>query len=392
MKFKVKAGELKEALEIAKLTVDKRANSELGYVYIGAKKDTKGERLLLHSTDSISRTLLKVTAVVEDPGELIIEPIRLSYLLDKQAEDADVSFSNDGKGNRIAIKVAGARGSLSSAHSKIDTYRPDLSKLPVAAKADFKIEADNLKRLIERTQPFIYREEGKEHFKTLLIRSIPGGYEALASNAAVVAKAKVEDENSPAEGQPEAKIEIPGRALASLLRMLGRASKEKIKIVLQRNDTGAVSWAFFQTANIFFGTGVASVSLPAVDIVFDKNDMTSSIYVPREAMLNSIHRSDPFCQATDKGYRLINLGIKGKTLKLKASDGAGSFEEDVPTLTDAVGEGSGTFHVSFLSEILRHSNLADVTLKIGTAGPCNAPSAMILAGENNGATYVVGAV
>ena len=106
MKCKVKAGDLREALQLALITVDKRQGSELGYIYIGARKN-KGasERILLHSTDGVGRLLARVNCDVEEAGELIVEPMRLASVIERQGDDAVVSFSKEpGKGDRVTAR------------------------------------------------------------------------------------------------------------------------------------------------------------------------------------------------------------------------------------------------------------------------------------------------
>ena len=86
MKCKMKVGELREALATASITMDRRAGSEYGFVYLGAKRMKSGanQRLILNSTDGIRRFLLKVVCEVEEIGDLVIAPIRLSTILDKR--------------------------------------------------------------------------------------------------------------------------------------------------------------------------------------------------------------------------------------------------------------------------------------------------------------------
>jgi hypothetical protein len=88
MKCKVKVGELRDALQMAAITVDRRQGSELGYVHLGSRKGKAGnQRIILNSTDGIGRFLIRVPCEVEEAGDLVIEPIRLSSLLDRRQDD-----------------------------------------------------------------------------------------------------------------------------------------------------------------------------------------------------------------------------------------------------------------------------------------------------------------
>jgi DNA polymerase III sliding clamp (beta) subunit (PCNA family) len=107
MKGKVKAGDLRDAVQLALITVDRRQGSELGYIYIGARKN-KGasQRILLHSTDGVVKLLARVSCEVEEAGELIVDPMRLASIIERQADEAVVTISSDaGKGDRGACSA-----------------------------------------------------------------------------------------------------------------------------------------------------------------------------------------------------------------------------------------------------------------------------------------------
>ena len=70
MKCKVKVGELRDALQMAAITVDRRQGSELGYVHLGSRKGKAGnQRIILNSTDGIGRFLIRVPCEVEETGD-----------------------------------------------------------------------------------------------------------------------------------------------------------------------------------------------------------------------------------------------------------------------------------------------------------------------------------
>src|ERR1039458_4776754 len=110
MKCKVKVGELRDALQMAAITVDRRQGSELGYVHLGLRKGKAGnQRIILNSTDGIGRFLIRVPCEVEETGDLVIEPIRLSSLLDRRQEDELVVFAQDKTTNRVVARCGSAK-------------------------------------------------------------------------------------------------------------------------------------------------------------------------------------------------------------------------------------------------------------------------------------------
>src|ERR1035441_5264494 len=72
---------------------------------------------------------------------------------------------------------------------KSAAFESNINDFPHAAEPMFLIEAVNLKSLLDRTQTFIFKKDGQEHLKNILIRTTKGGYETLATNREVVARA-----------------------------------------------------------------------------------------------------------------------------------------------------------------------------------------------------------
>jgi hypothetical protein len=398
MKCKFKVGELREALQTATITMDRRAGSEYGYVYLGAKRNKAGgnQRMLLNSTDGIRRFLLKVAGEVEEPGDLVIDPIRLSTLLDKVGDEEMVTFTPDKIVNRTMVRCGSARVVLMSSGKPL-AFDLAIKSFPAPdTKPTFLIESANLKSLLDRTQAFIYRKDGREAMKTLMIRTIAGGYEAFATNSECIAKAQVVDANSSgldAAGLPVRLLEIPLGALAPLTKMLSRNKKETVQVVIVKSPEGKDAAAYFRAEQAFFGTNLVSSVQPAMDAIFKSQAMTMSVEIATDSLLTSISRSSPFCSETVAG-RLISIAVKDSILRLSAKDNYGDFEEELVTTAPAAGTGDTSFRVDFLSAALRSSETPTVLLKMGTSGGAAnpRPSAMLVSGDTSGSTYVIGCV
>ena len=392
MKCKVKVGELRDALQMAAITVDRRQGSELGYVHLGSRKGKAGnQRIILNSTDGIGRFLIRVPCEVEETGDLVIEPIRLSSLLDKRQEDELVVFAKDKTSNRVVARCGSAKVTMLSA-GKSATFESNINDFPHTAEPTFLIEAVNLKSLLDRTQAFIFKKDGQEHLKNILIRTTKGGYETLATNREVVAHA--EDKNSPGlngNGAQVTLVEIPGRALPPLARMLHRNKSGTIRVIVVKNPDGKPASVYFRTEDAFFGTNLTGNKLPAVDIVFQAPKMDTEVVVPRGELLDSITRSNPFCTESNAG-RLVSLDVKESIVRLTAQDSFGEFEEEITVAHPATGTGKGTSQVGHLTDIFRSSDDDNILLKLGTVGPADRPSALLMSGGVIGASYVVAAI
>ena len=391
MKCKVNVGDLREALQLVLITVDRRQGSELGYIYIGAK-NTKpgGQRIVLYSTDSVTRMISRVNCEVEEPGELIVEPTRLASVIERQPDAADVTFIKDAtKKDRVTARCGNVRCVLSSQVTTKEVFEVQMGLFPYKAPNLFQIEADNLKALLDRTAAFIFKKDGRENFKNVHIRSVQGGYEALSTNTEVVARASITDANSTFQaGAPAVVLDIPGRALAGLTKMLNRSKKETIRVILTATPAGTPNAIYFRTGDVFFGTSLPAEGLPPIDAIFTNQRMDSSIEVARAPFLDSVSRSNPFCLECDTG-RMVRVELNGASLKLMASDSSGEFEEEIAASGAVSGKRSGVFRSSYLSDVLRNSAEENVTFKLGVAFPHNMTTALMTLGADNGASYVV---
>src|ERR1035441_3997136 len=121
--------------ELRKMSaVDRRQGSELGYVHLGSRKGKGGnQRIILNSTDGIGRFLIRVPCEVEETGDLVIEPIRLSSLLDKRQEDELVVFAQDKTSNRVVARCGSAKVTMVSA-GKSATFESNIKDFPHTAE------------------------------------------------------------------------------------------------------------------------------------------------------------------------------------------------------------------------------------------------------------------
>ena len=397
MKCKMKVGELREALATASITMDRRAGSEYGFVYLGAKRMKSGanQRLILNSTDGIRRFLLKVVCEVEEIGDLVIDPIRLSTILDKRGDDEAVTFTQDVATKRTIVRCGGSRIALMSSGKPL-AFDMNMKAFPAPdTKPTFLIESANLKSMLDQTQSFIYRKDDKASFKTLMIRTTGTGYEAFTTNSECIANGRVEDTNSPGltDGKPVRMLEIPQGALSSLSKLLNRNKKETIQVIVVKSPDGRDQAAYFRTELAFFGTNLMASTQPPMDAVFKAQVMTMEVQVPRDGLLTSISRSSPFCSETVAG-RLVCLDVKNSIVRLSAQDQFGEFEEELATATPATGVGRATFRSDFLSDALRSSSADLVVLKMGlNSGNIGRPSAVLSSGAGGaGATYVIAGI
>jgi DNA polymerase III sliding clamp (beta) subunit (PCNA family) len=361
-------------------------------MFISAKKTKEGknQRLLLFSTNSTSSTMLRIPCKVEETGNMIIAPERLTSMLSNRAPSETVSFAADASGNRFTVKAGSARSKISSAASLVGIFETHLALFPHQSQVKFSIGSNQLKSLLDRTAEFTYKGDGNNAFKVLRLRSTEKGYQALATNAKVVAMADVEDTQSPGLEAP-IEVEIPNNALDSLIRVLSRNKNQKMDCIVTGADANNPTNIFFRTEDVFFGTRLLSAHLPNIDDIFNLSKVSSTVQLARPLFLASLQRSNPFCSESREDGRLVSIEVKPQILTLSAKDSLGEFVEEIPTQSSE-GEKTETFPVSYFSQVLNKATSDSVTMRLGVTGPKDRPVAIVLDGGANGATYVVGAI
>jgi hypothetical protein len=84
--------------------------------------------------------------------------------------------------------------------------------------------------------------------------------------------------------------------------------------------------------------------------------------------------------------------VKESIVRLTAQDSFGEFDEEITVAHPATGTGKGTFQVGHLTDIFRSSDDDNILLKLGTVGPADRPSALLMSGGVIGASYAVAAI
>jgi DNA polymerase III sliding clamp (beta) subunit (PCNA family) len=389
MKCSLNVGELTTAINLAKITIDKKPGADFSSLYLAARKGRAGNnRLVIHSSDSVSRTLIRVNCTVDDIGVLIVDPIRLSSVLDHRDPAEPVHFTTE-KSGRVTLRVGTGRVSLSSADAKAGIFESSMDMFPHAQEPIFEISAPNLKSLLDRTADFTYRNDGRNNLKAVKVRAIDGGFEALATNSEVCARASVEDAKSPGL-EAGVKVEIPNHAIDSLLRLLARSKEQMVKIILV-GPAESPRQLFVRTdEDAFYGTAMNAEQFPAIDSIFNLTSVASELVMPRQAMFASILRSNPYASSSRSG-NLIALTLSDESLMLSARDEKGEFEEILPVAQSHGAATTATFPISHLSDILRKAKSDEISLKFGNVSSYNRYVALVQDGATYGASYVVGA-
>jgi DNA polymerase III sliding clamp (beta) subunit (PCNA family) len=388
MKCNLTVGELTTALQLAKITLDKKVGADFSSVYLAAKKGRAGNnRLVIHSSDTTSRTLLRIPCNVDEVGVLITDPLRLSSILDHRDPGEMVHFTSE-KSGRTTLRVGSGRVSLSSADAKTGLFESSMDLFPHAQEPLFEIGAPNLQSLLERTAEFTYSGDGKEHLKVVRIRSVEGGYESVCTNAEVAARATVADEKSPGlENQVE--VQIPQHAIQSLMRLLGRSKNQNVKIIVVSPDDPRQ--LFVRTdEDAFYGTAMSAGKMPDIDFTFTLKTVESELVMSRSSIYTSLLRANPYA-STSRSGSLVELTMGEKSIALSAADDRGEFEE-VLAIESSLGQRTtATFPIGNLSSILHKAKSDQIAVKFGTTSTYNRHVALVQDGAQYGASYVVGA-
>lgn len=388
MKCNLTVGELTTALQLAKITLDKKQGADFSSIYLAAKKGRSGNnRMVIHSSDTTSRTLLRIPCNVEEIGVLITDPIRLSAILDHRAPEEVVNFTSE-KSGRIALRVGTGRVSLSSADAKTGLFESSMDLFPHAEPPLFEIAAPNLQSLLDRTAEFTFAGDGKPHLKVVRIRSIEGGYETVATNGEVAARATVADGKSPGLDNP-IELQIPQHAIQSLLRLLARSKGQNVKIIVSTPENPRQ--LFIRTdEDAFYGTAMNTGKMPDIDHTFTLKSVESEMVMNRNSIYTSLMRANPYA-STSRSGSLVELTLGNESLALSAADERGEFEEVLSVDSSNGEQTTATFPIANLSSILHKAKSDLIAVKFGMTATYNRYVALLQDGAEYGASYVVGA-
>ncbi len=362
--FSVKAKAFREAFQIVSLTLDKRRDSEGTSLYLEAVTKS-GPSLLLFTTNHQQMTLIKIPAVVEKTGSVVLEPNLLVRILAGLNEDDDISFRRKAGTARVQMKAGQSRVGFTIGK---DGIFPQLVRsLPYTKKENLRIEAFKMREVVDRASTFFYKGDDNYALKNLLIETKDNCLESYATNRIAVAHAGINGLQLP-EGQTFS-VEIPGAAIATLRRILARVKDtetEKLMLRLMVGETdGKPSSICIRTADMFYVSGLTASGFPAsIKEASAAVKASSEVSVSREGLMAVLGRAAAFC-AVSKCVRVTasetGIRVEASNQGVGFSD-ANQFEEDI-ALSESF-TGNEQIHISIDSLMNALNSAKEEVVKI----------------------------
>ncbi len=373
MKFKVTVGDLKEALNVVGTTVDKRDASDTNRIYLEAKKDNGVQRVILFSTDSIARALMRINATVEEEGAWLISPRNAQALLTGFGDEELVEFKaskSTTTSSKIEVKIGKAKSTISGS-AALDTMKLFLSMVPLTRKEVATIPVKILHDLFSRTSSFVMKQsqmEDRAGFRNLQLTIDADGYTSMATNSQVIARAahKVELANQ----KPKTFL-IPVKALPELNKIMARTKLDKetevVKIIYPTDDP-TPSQIYFRFKDVIYGTSLGTSRFPKVAEVMDKLQKGVEVLVDRKRLTDNLVRCRAFCDSP-----FVNLRLEDGRVKVKTEGISGDIEEEIETTLinedDKTKQASIDLDLGYLGDVLASSKEDWLKFAFGTGKP-----------------------
>jgi DNA polymerase III sliding clamp (beta) subunit (PCNA family) len=394
MKFTVKVGDLKEALNIVSTTVDKRDSSETNKIYVESKKSDGVQRVIIFSTDSIGRTLMRINATVEEEGSWLLSPRNALAMITGFGDDELISFTANksksaGHLAQIEVKVGKAKSKITGS-TALDTMKLFLTMMPITKKETAIIPLKVLSDLFGQTGSFVMRQgqvEDRQGFRNLQLTISSEGYTALSTNTQVIARAQYKTN---LENQKDKVFLIPVKALPELIKILSRSKLDKetevVKLIYNNGEGESPTQLYFRFKDVVYGTSLGPARFPDIANVMDKLQKGAEVMVDRKKLADNLVRCKSFC---DSPY--VNLRLENGQVFVKTSGLSGDIEEEIDTTLiteeDKTKIGSIDIDIGFLGDVLSSSKEEWVKFAFGTGKPVAIMEAG--AGEPNLASYVI---
>ena len=317
MKLTIKAGALLNAIDQAGMTIGKKADLPFSWMYLEARGDKENQRLLAFATDMVGRTLVKTPATVSKPGSVFIKHGLLAGFLGTVPKEDDIELSLTGE--KLSFKCAAGRGNLYLRNTADDTSKA-IDSLPYKGKPIFEIKSSILQELISRTE-FATTTDRQPILSAVNISAVKGGFVADATDGHIVARAVINDDESPAEKQT---ITIPSIGLIPLVKLLATHKEESVKIIPGLEEAVLSHNMYFRFSDVIYGTTLLADTYPNIDYLFDTANKVAGpeFIVGMDALKKALSRAEPFSEG---GHVILNF--EDNTLKIKAEGPTrGKFE------------------------------------------------------------------
>jgi DNA polymerase III sliding clamp (beta) subunit (PCNA family) len=324
MKLTTTVSALLAAIEITKPTLDRKGVS--ADLYIKASETTN--TIQFYSTNMTCETFTKVKGektVVEEPGEVLVNPAKLAGGLSGLDAQSQVALTTTPNGDALKVQSGPVKFSLRVSQdvkelaTKVNALPNDkteaVATIPVAELAEFT----------KRTTFCIPNDltGQRANLAALKLADNATCEEAFATNGSIAVHVSSFKKQGKGTGLGINGLLIPSTALQPLQSIVAkRNGKENVDIVVLKNKV------YFRFADgTRFGALTMSTQYPNLRPVIDQS-LAFTFEIPTEGLKHSLNRTSNFVP-TSSTKRILEVEFGDDKLTLRAN-GEGSFVEALP--------------------------------------------------------------
>lgn len=311
MKLRTTVGALTEAFALTSPTLDRKGSS--ANLYLNANE--KLGFLYLYSTNLLAETATKIKAEIETPGEVLVNPGKLSDGLSGLPKETPVSLTLTPTGNALKVQAGTVKFSL-AANTAFKELGDRMRAIPAKSTPVAVIPATELIEFTKRSVFCIPNDQTGQRANLAALKLSTGTdrEEAFATDGSIAVHIQSSKKQSKGEGLPASGLLIPAQALQALSSIVAKKKGETVAIIL--NDKK--NKVFFKFADgTHFGALTMATVYPNLKGIIDQGSKFR-FEMSRELFKQSLSRASSFVPST-ASKRILELEIGAESIALKAN-------------------------------------------------------------------------
>lgn len=315
MKLRTTVGALLEAYQTVSPTLDRKGAS--ANLYLNANE--KLCFLYLYSTNLLTETATKIKLAPEDleaPGEVLVNPSKLSDGLTGLPKDTPVTLSLTPTGNALKVQAGNVKFSL-AANIGVKEIADRLKSIPSRTTEAVAIMPAN--ELIEFTKRSVFcipndQTGQRANLAALKLSTGLDIEEAFATDGSIAVHIASAKKQGKGEGLGATGLLIPAQALQPLSTLVSKRKGEDVSII--RVEKGNKVFFRFADGTHFGALFMASAYPNLTSIINQKAEFIFDL--PRELFKQSLARATSFVPSVTT-KRILELELGPESIKLIAN-------------------------------------------------------------------------
>lgn len=311
VKLRTTVGALLEGFTLTKLTLDKKG--PFANLYLNAKEKTNF--LYMYSSNSVSETATKIKVEVETPGEVLINPGKLSDGLNGLDKKTPVLLNLNSTGSNLKVQAGTVKFSLTT-NTLVKELGDRLRAIPSDSTPLSTIPVTEVSEFIKRSQFCIPNDQTGQKASLGAMRFVTSEdkEEAFATDGSIAVHISSTKRQGKGVGTGNSGIQIPSQVLQSLYTIAAKKKGESVSII----QTEKKNKLFCKFADgTHFGALTAAIPYPNIKPIFEQTP-DYVFEISREALQASLSRANSFMPSSTT-KEVLEIELTGETIAIKAN-------------------------------------------------------------------------